>query len=135
MRKKLNEIRNKEEGFTLVELLAVIVILGIIMAIAVPSIGNVISQSKTKAEAADEALIVDAARLAVISENVDVTENRSVTVAVLIASGYLELPAGRTEIAKKEGGVNITKKGKKYDYVAAAPTVGAITEAELTGTD
>ncbi|HOO68072.1 MAG TPA: type II secretion system protein, partial [Bacilli bacterium] len=36
----------KRKGFTLVELLAVIVILGIILLVAVPKIMNVISDSK-----------------------------------------------------------------------------------------
>ncbi|GAE95223.1 late competence protein ComGC [Gracilibacillus boraciitolerans JCM 21714] len=37
---------NKQDGFTLVELLAVIVILSIIVVIAVPSIGNLVEQSQ-----------------------------------------------------------------------------------------
>ena len=46
MKRKIKALLKKEKGFTLVELLAVIVILGIIAAIAVPSIGNIIEKSK-----------------------------------------------------------------------------------------
>ena len=42
MKKFLQKRLNNEKGLTLVELLAVIVILGIIAAIAVPSIGGII---------------------------------------------------------------------------------------------
>ena len=42
MRNKIKQLLKKEGGFTLVELLAVIVILGFIVAISIPLIGNVI---------------------------------------------------------------------------------------------
>ena len=46
MKKFLQKRLNNEKGLTLVELLAVIVILGIIAAIAIPSIGNIIENSE-----------------------------------------------------------------------------------------
>lgn len=59
LKKKLKDQR----GLTLIELLAVIVILGIIAAIAIPSIGNVIQDSREKAIKAEALQILDAARL------------------------------------------------------------------------
>ena len=41
-------IRDKKKGFTLVELLAVIVILGIIMIIAVPNVLSTLTAAKQK---------------------------------------------------------------------------------------
>lgn len=114
MRRKIKELMNKEEGFTLVELLAVIVILGIIVAIAIPAIGSVIDRAGDDADSAEEALIVDAARL--YFTTADNQDEESVTVDTLFEQGYLEdrgsdspgegLPSGT--VKKVTTGGNIT---------------------------
>ncbi|HZK47613.1 MAG TPA: prepilin-type N-terminal cleavage/methylation domain-containing protein [Atopostipes sp.] len=93
MRKKIEELRNREEGFTLVELLAVIVILGIIVAIAIPAIGTVIQKAGDNADDAEVEMIVDAARLYFTIE--EPTED-TVTAEKLETEGYLEKRAGVT---------------------------------------
>ena len=64
MRNLLNKKLNNEKGMTLIELLAVIVILAIIALIAIPAIGNIISNSKSKAILADATTIISGAKTA-----------------------------------------------------------------------
>ncbi|WP_368974246.1 type II secretion system protein [Caldifermentibacillus hisashii] len=63
MRQHLKQMKN-EKGMTLVELLAVLVIIGIIAAITIPLIGNVIENSRNKATVSEAVNIIEAAKLA-----------------------------------------------------------------------
>lgn len=104
MQKKLNQ-----KGLTLVELLAVIVILGIIAAIAVPAIGNIITNSKVNALKADGQNILAAAQM-YFTENgskdgVDVTQK------TLTDDGFLEDAGGFAGTEAVAATVNKTAKG------------------------
>jgi type IV pilus assembly protein PilA len=90
MNKKMRFSKN-QKGLTLVELLAVIVILGVIAAIAVPSIGGIISSSKTNADAATVELLKETAEryMTDTSPNGNTTTT-SVTVAALVGASYLK---------------------------------------------
>lgn len=59
---------NMDDGFTLVELLAVIVILGIIIAIAIPAVGGVIDKADSDSDKSEIELIKEATRIYVASE-------------------------------------------------------------------
>ena len=83
MNKKL--VKN-EKGLTLVELLAVIVILAIVAAIAVPAIGNVIENSRYKAAKADAITVLNAANIYFTEKS----KETKVNVAKLKKQGYLE---------------------------------------------
>src|SRR5690625_7711490 len=62
MKKMMQRFKN-ERGITLVELLAVVVILAIIGTIAFVLIGNVIENSKTDAHVANEQQMISSAKL------------------------------------------------------------------------
>lgn len=88
MRNKIKQMMKKEDGFTLVELLAVIVILGIIVAIAIPAVGNIIERAQSDANDSEIALIEDAARIYFTTED---DPDNPVDVSKLVTEGYLEL--------------------------------------------
>ncbi|MEK4403909.1 prepilin-type N-terminal cleavage/methylation domain-containing protein [Sporosarcina sp. FSL K6-6792] len=77
MKKFMQERLNNEKGLTLVELLAVIVILGIIAAIAIPSIGGIIQGTREKAVIAD-------AQNTLAAANLYFTENNSLDGATVL---------------------------------------------------
>lgn len=62
------QLKNKK-GFTLVELIVVIAILGIIAAIAVPKFGSLQDEARIKADATTAAQIVSLARVQEINRN------------------------------------------------------------------
>lgn len=85
---KKNRILRNEQGLTLIELLAVIVILGIISAIAVPSIGGLINKSKVETHRSNAQLIIDAARMKVMADGAGGTT--TIPIETLVTDGYLD---------------------------------------------
>ena len=91
-------IKNKK-GFTLVELIAVITILGVICMIAIPSYNNYIKKAKDKKCEADRLAIIDATKTFIndcISKNNCATDKKiryyvgtNLKVSTLIDKSYL----------------------------------------------
>lgn len=90
MIKNLQKKMKEQKGFTLIELLAVIVILGIISAIAVPSILNIIDNTKRDAHAANAEQMKSATKLAVTSNTTLQTGVHYLTLEYLESESYLD---------------------------------------------
>ncbi|WP_076496190.1 type II secretion system protein [Domibacillus enclensis] len=85
-------MNTNEKGYTLIELLAVVVILGIISAIAVVGIGQLINQSKERAFVSQALHLKEAANLLITSERVKNPDSipSKVTYETLLQEGFLE---------------------------------------------
>lgn len=79
-----------ERGMTLIELLAVMVIIGIIAAVAIPAISNIIENSRIKSEKANAINIIEAAELYFVDYEDPKGYIKSVGVPTLIEEGFLE---------------------------------------------
>ena len=63
MLKKLRKMLKKQEGFTLVELMIVVVILGILAGIGVQQYGNIQQRAKDAADAANRKVLTNATNM------------------------------------------------------------------------
>jgi type IV pilus assembly protein PilA len=140
MFKNIKKRLKDQRGVTLVELLAVVVILGIISAIAVPNIGKIIDNTKADAHVANAQQMANAARLYVLTEKPKVTLPKTIELNELISKGYIESfsdPSGTSYDAGVSTGdtiegslVTISKTGGVYTYTV---TLKSATTTYLNG--
>lgn len=147
MRKFLKKRLKNERGLTLVELLAVIVILGIIAIIAFVFIGGIIENSKKDAHIANAQQVISAAKLHEATGG-KIDETDGINVTELIKQDYLEDIIDPWEKESYDGAATVTKKednsegtiGTKYiysinDFDAKGCKIEEATELELIEDD
>ena len=88
MKKWFKRFKN-QKGMTLVELLAVVVILGIVAAIAVPSINGIIENSKKDAHKSNALLIINSVKLGITTGQLP-DSNSDITLNQLVQNGLLD---------------------------------------------
>lgn len=115
----LKKFLKNEKGLTLVELLAVIVILGIVAAIAIPSIGSIIQKSKEDAVKADAITVINAAKTYVAANGVPA--------ALTISDTDLAKYVSNTKLATPYT-VTVNTTGTAYSITAtsAASAAGSV---------
>ena len=86
MRNQIKKMMKKENGFTLVELLAVLAILAIIVAIAIPTVGSIVEKAEKSASDSEIELVEDAARLYFVANS----DKKSVDTDTLESEGFLD---------------------------------------------
>lgn len=113
-----------QRGLTLIELLAVIVVLGIIAAIAVPAINGTINNSKIKADEQSELIIHDAAMRYAIDNNIKTTAADQSISDKLVTGGYLNaVPEYQQDNTKSFKTFDITVgTNGNYTITVDAPT-------------
>jgi type IV pilus assembly protein PilA len=120
MFKSIKKRLKNQRGLTLVELLAVVVILGIIAAIAVPNIGGLIDKTKQDAKIAEGVQIIQSAKLYTTSTNInfgiDDTSTPTVDESTFEILGKVQLADYLDNISDDTYQVKVSKSGKKYVY-------------------
>lgn len=105
------------KGFTLVELLAVITILGVVLSITVLSVTSVINNSKNSLSKTQKYNVEEAAKVYYLKEGIE-SDNTCVSISDLISKGYVEAKEVIDPKTKQplNGSVKITYEANQYSY-------------------
>lgn len=133
MRQILKNKLKEQKGLTLIELLAVIVILGIIAAIAVPSILGLIDNTKKDAHVANAQQMINAAKMAIASESDLQTGTDIITLKGLEDKKYLD-PVDSPDSGDYSKGSDVTISSTVGTTSYVKIEEGKITEVNLVVT-
>lgn len=109
------QLLKKEEGFTLIEIIAVLIILGILAAVAVPKFMDLTDEARDKA--ALQAVAEGQSRLSMKSAQLILSNGKIPTVAELLTANLISTDAGDYSLLFASGSdtniVDITADGKE----------------------
>lgn len=111
----INKALKNKKGFTLVELIIVIAILGIIAAIAVPKFKNIQESSKRKADVVTAKMLAKATELAIVEEKITIPKSGTYEVSLteLATEGYLDGDDTKSQSKTgKEFEIKVDSKGR-----------------------
>lgn len=124
-----------QRGLTLIELLAVIVILAIILAIAVPAIGNLINRTDDRATVSDAAQVIAAAKLHVATNGVPALTNNVGFLSDDDLQAYLDNAEWSTASGAPDPGVRVTVNNNVVTYQVVGHAVSGILPANTAATE
>ena len=116
------------KGFTLVELLAVLVILSAIMAIVIPSLSSSMERAKNKKMESNKKLLISAAEMYVSDHRYSIDNNSSscyISLGILVDGGYITNDIIYSDDGNLTGVILYTKSGNKYEYIDEYNEYGA----------
>ncbi|MFA5408290.1 MAG: prepilin-type N-terminal cleavage/methylation domain-containing protein, partial [Bacilli bacterium] len=115
---------SKKDGFTLVELLAVIVILGVVLVITIPPITNYIDSAKLQTYINHEETVVKSTKNYLLANDsllpVEIGDTAEIELSALQEAGYIDkIISPEDKKTECSGYILVTKiSDKDYDYVA-----------------
>lgn len=111
-------INKKRNAFTLIELIAVIMILGAIIAIAIPSVRKAISNSYSKTYELDLKALKSAAKDYVINNSIRLDNNGQIFINItqMVNENYIEEVKDPQTKEICEGYVRVTMVSDEYNY-------------------